>query len=51
MKFPDEPNTDWSVHENQNPVACQDEKNWDQQLEPQFGNVPEIQSSTTFLCI
>jgi len=51
VELPDEPDTDGGVEEDQDPVACQDEDDGDQELKPQLGNVPKVQSSTAFLGI
>ena len=51
MELPDQPATHGDVEDRQGPVAGYDHQEQDQQLQPQLGDVPEVESSTTFLGI
>lgn len=49
VELPDEPDTDGDVEQDQDPVAGHEQQRQDQQLQPELGNIPEIQTTTTFL--
>ena len=49
VELPDEPDTDGDVEQDQDPVAGHEQQREDQQLQPELGNIPEIQTATTFL--
>ena len=51
MELPDEPEADGEVDNDQYPVAGDQHEAQDHQLQPQLGNVPEIESATAFLGI
>ena len=49
VKLPDEPNTDGDVEQDEDPVAGHEQHREDHQLQPELGNIPEIQATATFL--
>ena len=51
MELPDEPNGDRDVEEDQEPVAGEEKQDGDDQLEPELGDVPEVETTTAFLSI
>ena len=51
MELPDEPHGDRDVEEDQEPVAGEEKQDGDDQLEPELGDVPEVETTTAFLSI
>ena len=51
MELPNEPHRDRDVEDDEEPVAGQEEEEEDDQLEPEFGNVPEVETTAAFLSI
>ena len=49
VKLPDEPHTDGDVEQDEDPVAGEEKQREDHQLQPELGNIPEIQTTATFL--
>ena len=51
MKLPDEPDGYRDVEKYKEPVAGHQEQDGDDQLEPELGDVPEVETATAFLSI
>ena len=51
MELPDEPDGDGDVEKDEEPVAGEEEQDWDDQLQPELGDVPEVETATAFLSI
>ena len=51
MKLPDEPHTDGDVEQDEDPVAREEQQREDHQLQPELGNIPEVQTTATFLSV
>ena len=51
VELPDEPDTDGDVEQDEDPVAGEEQQREDHQLQPELGNIPEVQSAATFLGI
>ena len=51
VELPDEPDTDGDVEEHEDPVAGHEEQRQDDQLKPELGDVPEVQTAAAFLSV
>ena len=51
VELPDEPDTDGDVEQDEHPVAGQQQQRQDHQLQPELGNIPEVQTTATFLSV
>ena len=49
VELPDKPDTHRNVEQDEHPVAGQQQQRQDHQLQPELGNIPEIQTTATFL--
>ena len=51
MELPDEPDGNGDVEKDEEPVAGDQQQDGDDQLEPELGDVPEVETATAFLSI